>query len=144
MSGLQWGMDMPRFGKSSRRRLETCSPSLIGLFEEVVKTFDCSILDGHRSEERQNAYFNAVPQKSKVKWPDGKHNKNPSLAVDVAPWPIKWDDTSRFYYFAGYVKGIARMMEIPIRWGGDWDNDTQVNDQRFKDLVHFELPSIGK
>ena len=131
---------MPRFGKSSRKNLATCHPLLIRLFEEVITTFDCSILEGQRPEERQNLFFEQG--KSKLKWPEGKHNKVPSLAVDVAPYPIKWDDTPRFYYFGGYVKGIARMMEIPIRWGGDWDNDTQTNDQRFNDLVHFELPSM--
>ena len=30
------------------------------------------------------------------------------------------------------------MMGIKIRWGGDWDSDTQVNDNKFDDLVHFE------
>jgi hypothetical protein len=30
-------------------------------------------------------------------------------------------------------------MDIPLRWGGDWDSDTEVNDNGFDDLVHFEL-----
>ena len=42
-------------------------------------------------------------------------------------------------YFAGVVKGIASQMGIGIRWGGDWDMDTEVKDNRFDDLVHFEL-----
>jgi len=28
-------------------------------------------------------------------------------------------------------------MEIPIRWGGDWDRDHCLSDQSFDDLVHF-------
>ena len=31
------------------------------------------------------------------------------------------------------------MMDINLRWGGDWDQDTEVKDNRFDDLGHFEL-----
>jgi len=63
----------------------------------------------------------------------------PSLAVDVAPYPIDWNDRERFCYFAGYVKGIAKSLGTELRWGGDWDRDTQVKDNNFDDLPHFEL-----
>ena len=128
---------MPKFGKTSKRRLATCDEDLQELFQEVVKFFDCSILEGHRGEETQNKYFDEG--KSQVKWPDGKHNSSPSTALDAAPYPIDWDDTDRFYYFAGFVKGVAFNIGIPIRWGGDWDDDTDVKETKFKDLVHFEL-----
>jgi len=83
--------------------------------------------------------------RSKVKWPNGKHNKRPSMAVDVVPYPIDWQDRDRFHYFAGYVMGVADMLHAEglinhrLRWGGDWDRDTQVKDNGFDDLVHFEL-----
>ena len=128
---------MPKFGSTSIKRLETCHEDLQQIFYQVIKHFDCSILEGHRGEEKQNKYFDEG--KSKVRYPKGRHNANPSRAVDVAPYPIDWDDLDRFYYFAGFVKGIAAMLDIPIRWGGDWDNDTQVKDTGFKDLPHFEL-----
>ena len=128
---------MPKFGSTSIKRLETCHEDLQQIFYQVIKHFDCSILEGHRGEEKQNKYFDEG--KSKVRYPKGRHNANPSRAVDGAPYPIDWDDLDRFYYFAGFVKGIAAMLDIPIRWGGDWDNDTQVKDTGFKDLPHFEL-----
>lgn len=109
------------------------------LFTEVVKTYDCTVLEGHRNEADQNAAFESG--KSKLKFPDGKHNGVPSLAVDVAPYPIDWNNTKRFYHFAGYVQGIAKMKGIKIRWGGDWDKDYDLDDQTFNDLVHFELTS---
>jgi len=128
---------MPKFGSKSKQRLSTCHEDLIDLFNEVIKYFDCSVLEGHRNEEDQNKYFEEG--KSKVKFPKGKHNASPSNAVDVVPYPVDWNDTDRMYYFAGIVKGIAATMEINIRWGGDWNNDTQVKDTKFKDLPHFEL-----
>ena len=103
----------------------------------MVGHFDCSILIGHRGEEAQNKAFDEG--KSKVRYPKGKHNSKPSTAVDVAPYPIDWEDRERFIYFAGLVKGIALEMGISLRWGGDWNNDTQLSDNKFDDLVHFEL-----
>ena len=128
---------MPRFGKRSISRLKTCDQKLQELFYEVVKHFDCSIIEGHRGEERQNKAY--ADGKSKVKYPNGKHNQNPSIAVDVAPYPIDWSDRDRFHYFGGFVLGVAKEMGMNIRWGGDWNQDTETKDNKFDDLVHFEI-----
>ena len=123
---------MPRFGKRSIGRLQTCDQKLQELFYEVVKHFDCSIIEGHRGEERQNKAY--ADGKSKVKYPNGKHNQNPSIAVDVAPYPIDWSDRDRFHYFGGFVLGVAKEMGMNIRWGGDWNQDTETKDNKFDDL----------
>ena len=128
---------MPKFGRTSRKRLITCKEDLQTLFNEVVKHFDCSVLGGYRGRNEQDTAYESGH--SKVKWPNGKHNSNPSLAVDVAPYPIDWDDRERFIYFGGFVKGCAYQLGLPLRWGGDWDNDSQLSDNKFDDLVHFEL-----
>ena len=128
---------MSKFSARSESRLFTCDKRLQKLFNKVVEEFDCTIIEGHRDEERQNEMFRTG--KSQLKFPDGKHNSIPSKAVDVAPYPIDWNDREYFTYFAGYVKGIAATMGIKIRWGGDWDGDWQVKDNNFDDLPHFEL-----
>ena len=128
---------MARFGKWSKDRLNTCHEDLIDLFNEVIKHFDCTILEGYRGQKLQDRYYNEG--KSKVKYPNGRHNASPSRAVDVVPYPVYCEATEIMYFFAGFVKGIAESMEIKIRWGGDWDNDTEVKDTGFKDLAHFEL-----
>ena len=128
---------MPKFGKKSKKNLATCDEDLIALFKEVVKYFDCTVLEGHRGEKLQNKYFDEG--KSKLRYPDGNHNNNPSTAVDVVPYPIDWDDRERMTYFAGFVKGVAYKMGIPIRWGGDWNNNNQLKDNSFDDLPHFEI-----
>ena len=128
---------MPSFSQKSLDKLNTCHPDLQRLFDEVVKDFDCTVLDGHRDKQRQNQMV--ADGKSKVIYPNGKHNKEPSEAVDVAPFPVDWNDRERFYYFGGFVKGVASRLGIPIRWGGDWDSDNVLDDQTFDDLPHFEL-----
>ena len=127
---------MPKFGSTSKKRLSTCEKDLQLLFKEVVRGFDCTIVCGYRGEKDQNEAYERG--NSKVKYPHGRHNANPSRAVDVAPYPIDWSDRDRFNYFAGYVKGIASQMGIDVIWGGDWDNDTDLKDNSFDDLVHFE------
>lgn len=126
-----------RFSNKSISQLVTCDADLQRLFREVLKGYDCTIIQGFRGKEEQDEYFRTG--KSKVQYPNGKHNQSPSLAVDVAPYPVDWNNTKRFYHFAGYVLAVADMMGIKIRWGGDWDSDKDLDDQTFMDLVHFEI-----
>jgi peptidoglycan LD-endopeptidase CwlK len=128
---------MPKFSPKSIERLSTCHDDLQRLFKAVVEHFDCTVLEGHRDEIAQNKAYQEG--KSQLRWPNGNHNKLPSLAVDVMPYPIDWNDRERMTLFAGYVVGVARGMGIAIRWGGDWDRNTQVKDNKFDDLPHFEL-----
>jgi len=128
---------VPQFSRTSLSRLRTTHPQLQRLFERVVLNYDCTVLEGHRGEEAQNRAYDEG--RSKLRWPDGKHNTYPSPAVDIAPYPIDWQNLKRFYDFAGFVRGVSACMGIPIRWGGDWDRDYDLDDQRFNDLVHFEL-----
>lgn len=67
------------------------------------------------------------------------------MAVDVAPYPLDWKNNKRMYWFAGYVLGIAQKlkdegkMSYSVRFGGDWDSDKDIDEEKFQDLVHFEL-----
>lgn len=82
---------MPTFSNQSKKMLETLDPRLQKVCNSLIKWFDFKILQGHRNKEDQDKAYNEG--KSKVKWPNGKHNANPSLAVDIAPYPIDWRDT---------------------------------------------------
>ena len=132
---------MPKFSESSLAKLNTCDHRLVMIFNEVIRNMDCTILCGHRGQVEQDKAF--AEGKSKLKWPNGEHNKTPSRAVDAAPYPIDWSNKpkvlARFYFFAGYVKSVADSMGFKVRWGGDWDSDMDFADQNFDDLPHFEI-----
>lgn len=130
---------MPEFSSKSLEKLETCDKRLQTVFKEVIKIYDITILEGHRGKELQDMYFSQG--KSKVKYPNSKHNRKPSLAIDVAPWPVKWQEKyrDRWYFLAGIVFTISRTLGISLRWGGDWDRDLDFYDQTFLDWPHFEL-----
>ncbi len=143
------------YSSRSEGRLETADIRLYHLFMSVVTDFDNTILYGRRSPEEQFELFKRGRRLESGVWvvenplevvtyKDGfeklsNHNYEPSQAVDAIPYPIDWGNTDRMYYFAGVVMERARQMGVPIRWGGDWDGDTETTDQRFVDLPHFEL-----
>lgn len=129
---------MPSFSLRSTLKLSQCHPDLRRVFEEVVKRYDCTIIEGARTDEEQAELLERGL--TKVGPGESKHNIKPlSHAVDAAPYPIDWKNMVRFYAFAGYVLGTADAMGIKLRWGGDWDGDRDFGDQTFMDLVHFEL-----
>ena len=131
---------MPKFGSKSKERLNTCHPDLITVFNEVIKYYDCTVTCGYRGEEEQNKAFDEG--RSKAKFPKGKHNNSPSTAVDVYPYPIDFENYDRLSHFAGFVIGIAKTMDIDLRWGRDWKNefyDKKNDTTTFKDYPHFEL-----
>lgn len=128
---------MPSFGRKSKERLLQCDQRLQLLCFELIQVMDVTILCGHRDKDEQNKLFKEG--KSKLEWPYSKHNRYPSIAVDVAPYPIDWDDKKRFFMMAGLMFGLAKTHGIKIRWGGDWDGDMNFEDQSFNDLPHFEL-----
>ena len=73
----------------------------------------------------RNRYF--AEGKSQLQFPEGKHNANPSLAIDAVPYPILWNDPDpkvREKYFqdmarfAGYVQatGTRHGDHNPLGW----------------------------
>ena len=132
---------MPHYGTRSQANLDTCHADIQRVFKRVIQFFDHAVLEGARSDARQEELFFAG--KSKLRAGQSKHNVTPeepeSRAIDAAPWPIDWNDRERFTLFAGIVLGVAEMLGVKLRWGGDWDGDWQVRDNSFDDLPHFEL-----
>lgn len=124
---------MNKFGKQSLARLEGVDPRLRALAFEVLEVHDCSIIYGLRTvaEQRQ------LVAEGLSKTMNSKHLTG--RAIDIAPYPIDWEDTNQFMFFAGHMMMAAKMLGIRIRWGGDWDGDNDLDDQTFMDLVHFEV-----
>jgi len=121
---------MFKFSTRSQNKLDSCHPNLIDLMEAAIKTspIDFSVTCGRRSEKAQNdAYARGA---SKVKYPKSMHNQNPSLAVDIQPYPYTKEDRKdkkhkKFRELSEHIKALAEEMEIPVlngglAWGWDW------------------------
>lgn len=126
---------MPSFSKRSAERLATCHPSLQKVFNEVIKTNDCTIICGARTLAEQQAAFKGGFSKLDGIKKKSKHQiskEQPlSLAVDALPYPIDWNDKKGHDEFAKIVKAVANRLGVKIKWGGDFKN--------FRDAPHWEL-----
>lgn len=129
-----------KFGKTSSKNLDQCHENLQKVLKEAIKIIDFSVIQGYRGEEEQNSAY--AKGFSKLKYPQSKHNQSPSLAVDIVPFPIDWNDRERFCLLAGIVLGIASKMDVKLRWGGDFNQNNIMSDETLSDLPHFELIGV--
>ena len=140
---------MSNFSKTSTRRKDTCHNDLKVLADEVIKVHDCTVVCGNRDEETQNDLFEKGY--SRVQFPDSRHNKFPSIAIDLAPYVPSMGgltyDREYSLYFAGIVLATADrlyragLMTHRVKWGGNWstDRNRSFKDISFYDGLHFEL-----
>jgi peptidoglycan L-alanyl-D-glutamate endopeptidase CwlK len=120
---------MPSFNSASLEHLGQCHPELQKVALEAIKSFHFRVICGHRGKAAQDKAF--AEKKSKVRWPNSKHNKKPSLAMDCVPVPLDWNDIASFRNMASHMKAAARKVGVSIKWGGDFKG--------FFDGPHFEI-----
>ena len=136
---------MNSWGEESTKQRSTCDPRLNEIGDVVLYIKDHSVVKGHRGQEEQHQAF--INGNSKLDWPNGNHNALPSTAADVKsyPFPVLDDDggdsaqREEQLYLLGLYKGVATIMEIPLRTGADWDRDGEIVDNGFDDFFHVEI-----
>jgi peptidoglycan L-alanyl-D-glutamate endopeptidase CwlK len=127
---------MPKFSQKSLDKLHDCHPLLQMVMLAAIKKTDFSVICGFRGEKEQNEAYSSG--NSNLKWPQSKHNKTPSEAVDIVPYPVDWNDIKRFETLGQIVlqtweTDVAE--EDRVGWELVWGKN-------FKGLVdypHFEL-----
>lgn len=110
-------------GKGSSLHLATCHSDLRRIIESAAKGIDegdlayagirdMTVICGYRGQVAQDE---AVSKgNSKTPWPKSAHNRVPSDAVDVAPYPINWDDVRSFEVLHAYIAGIAHALGVDL------------------------------
>ena len=129
---------MPKFSARSLEKLKGVHPQLVAVAQAVIEKFDFAVICGVRSLEEQKILFDAGRSKTL----DSKHLVQAdgfSHAIDIAPYPVNWNDAKPFYFLAGLMLATAEHLGYSIRWGGDWNRNYVLSDQTFFDLPHFEL-----
>lgn len=138
-----------KFGQKSESELATIKDNLANICRKALSygIIDATVIQGRRSKEEQDRYYKLG--KSRVKWPNGKHNTltpvELSRAVDIVPYvngKPSWDK-NHCLVWAGVMLAAAAEAGVEIRWGGNWDCDGEpITDQGFQDLAHFELVGV--
>ncbi len=138
---------MPKLSIKSITTLSHCDDRIITLMNKVITRYDFTIISGHRTPAEQLALFEkgrewrdghliTVDRKKVVTECDGTlrksmHNELPSMAIDIAPYPIDWNDLNRFIELSKIVKEEAEKLGIKITWGGDF--------KTLKDYPHYQI-----
>ena len=130
------------FSQASQDALATCDHRLQAIANAALEVGpDFSIVEGFRNEELQHRDF--ILGKSKLDWPNGRHNAQPSRAFDFSPYPPDWREAelphARFAIIAGIILSKAHDLGIKIRWGADWNRYLDPRDEKFLDWGHIEL-----
>lgn len=129
---------MYKFSKRSLNNLKNVDKRLIHICNELINHIDFTVIEGHRSLERQLELYEQGYSQIDGITKKGKHNYLPSLAIDIIPYkkghnPFDGSKESEemFNTLAKEFKKVANELGYKITWGGDWKS--------FKDLPHFQL-----
>lgn len=148
-------MNKYNFGERSLEQLATLHPDLQLIMLESLKNTDVdfSLVEGHRTVERQNKLYKKGLSKIDGIKTIGKHNVYPSEAVDIVIYTSNRDmrkriayDFIHLAYVGGVITSTAKQLFVQgkishlIRWGLNWDRDGILKfDQTFIDAPHFEI-----
>lgn len=131
---------MNQWGDRSLQVRATLDKRLQKVVDALLQHMDVTLISGYRSKATQNELFREG--KSKLQYPQSKHNRYPSIAVDIQPYPyptVERELWAALGYMAGLATIIGERYGVELRWGGDWDMDGDLSDNDFDDLFHLEI-----
>jgi len=130
------------WGRTSQARLDTVNPILSEVLD-LARDRGCPELTippygGSRILAEQRTLVGGgvswnLDSKHRVDEPEIVVGRTKADAVDIAPWPIDWEDISRFQVVSGFILGAAMRLKVVIDWGGIWLPEKK------KDWGHYEL-----
>lgn len=109
-------------------------PSIKKLMITAIKTspIDFTVIETVRTIEQQKINVaKGVSKTMKSRHIPSTNKSGLCEAVDIAPYPIDWKNIKRFILLSDHIKTIAKRLNIPIQYGGDW--------RSLKDYPHYEL-----
>jgi len=141
-----------KFGSRSETNLRTAHADLQLIMSTAIQSsmVDFGVSEGHRTLERQKKLFDEGKSRIDGISKKGKHNHNPSLAVDIYAYVEGYKqlafDKVHLAYLGGHIMLVAKLLyetgrvDHKLRWGGNWDGDgVLLRDQKLWDMPHFEL-----
>lgn len=124
-----------RFSRRSKNNLKGVHSDLVKVCHRALALteIDFVVICGRRTKKHQQHLVAIGASKTM----NSRHLTG--HAVDFAPYPIDWNDLSKFKKISVAFLKAGKELNIPIRWGGDWDMDGDSKDERFYDGGHIEL-----
>lgn len=116
-----------KLGTRSYQNLSGVHPDLVAVIERAIQITkqDFMVIEGIRHIDRQRQLVKA----GKSKTLNSRHLTG--HAVDVCPYPVDWNDLSKFKAISEAILAAAKELDVDVEWGGDW--------KKFYDGPHYEL-----
>lgn len=132
----------------SLKNLEGVHPNLVAVVKRAIEITeqDFVVIEGVRTQARQDEL-----------WAQGRTKPGPIVtwtkdasshgigkdgyghAVDICPYPVDWNDISKFDAIYVAMMAAAQELGVRLRYGGDWDMDGKLRERGETDSPHFEL-----
>lgn len=135
--------------QKSLDKLKGVHPDLVKVVKRAIdiSEVDFFVNEGVRTPERQKELYAQGRTKpgKKVTWTlNSNHFINPKTgfghAVDVYAFPFNPNQTpATSKKIAAAFLRAANELDIPVRWGADWDRDGVFYEKGEGDSPHFEL-----
>lgn len=135
---------MPNFGKRSKELRQYLCKDLKRLVDEVIKTYDFSIVETVRGQQAQENDYELG--RTKAHYGQSAHNYYPCFAVDVYPWPCPRkqingvvaidNDSPEWDRMINVFKEKAKKLGIKISCGIDF--------KTLRDAPHIEISGWQK
>lgn len=124
-----------KFGKRSLDNLRGVHPDLVKVANRALELspIDFTITEGLRTVARQKE----LVAKGLSKTMNSRHITG--HAIDIVPLPVDWNNAQPFVEVSKYFFQAAKELGVAIRWGGDWNENGDWKDEKFRDLPHYEL-----
>jgi peptidoglycan L-alanyl-D-glutamate endopeptidase CwlK len=132
--------------KRTNKNLSAGHKDLQTIFNEVerITPIPFTGYEVLRSFKKQLQYF--IDDKSDIdpRVKTGKHQRGEAIDVYIDIKGKTWD-VKHLSFLAGVIITVSRYLyergevEHVIRWGHDWNENGNLDDQSFKDGPHFEI-----
>lgn len=137
-----------QLSERSLKNLQGVNPKLVSVVKRAIQITeqDFMVIEGVRTQARQDELWAQGRTKPGpvVTWvkevsSHGIHKDGYGRAVDVCPYPVDWNDLTKFDAIAQAMFAASEELDIPLRWGADWNRNGKLRERGETDSPHFEL-----
>jgi peptidoglycan L-alanyl-D-glutamate endopeptidase CwlK len=132
-----------KLSERSLERAKDVNPKLINLILLAIRRtpidFGVAWMGGKRTAEEQNQLFKEGYSQCDGYEKLSKHQSGDAIDLNIFVGSKLVENKEMLCVVAGVMFSCATELGIDLRWGGNWDKDGDIRDNKFNDMYHFEI-----